>query len=109
MKDTSKSQIPKGFKKVSEFKPLVTFDKVEDVGKKVEGIVGDVRTVKTSKSITGEMTVADIGENAIALSAALLNLIPQYKGKYVIIEYLGMETNPNTKLDFKKFDVWIKE
>lgn len=111
---TNPSPTPKGFRRVSEFPPLVTFDKEEDKGKSVQGTVKQVKTVKTTKSKSGEMQIAEMVDNkgnlfAIALSAALERIIPDCVGKEVIITYQGMEFNENTKQEFKKFDVLARE
>jgi hypothetical protein len=105
---------PKGFVRVSEFPPLVTFDTETDVGKSIQGTVKKIKTVKTPKSKTGEMKIAEMVDDegktfAIALSAALLNILPDCVGKYVLVKYIGEQYNENTKQNFKKFDVLQRE
>lgn len=111
------SLCPTGFHAVKNFQPLVKFggkkgtpEDIAAIGSVViQGIVGEIREVKTAKSKSGKMKVANIGDKALALSASLENVIPDLKGKEVAVVYRGWEINPNNGREFRAFDVFERD
>ncbi len=71
-------------------------------------IEGDVGNLRSMNGNFGPQDIIDVGEFSVNLSAGLA---PMYKllGKFVRLTYIGMENNPNTGRDFKKFKIEVSE
>jgi hypothetical protein len=89
------------FEKIeSQNKPFVDWDKT----KEVEGIVLNIREIKSD---FGTQEICDVGDFSVNITAAL-RALPRYEGEYLKIVYLGMQESKKGR-QFKAFDIFRRK